>query len=203
MAKNLIHLISDENPPPFSLTMTDDALITFMGPTTPTAAGSAFALSFLDVGFMPINAATIAGVPQNLAGKFDGLFIQYSGQGTQNFAAPNAPTTADYSSLHYELVGYKGDLTFGHAADGTPIISDGKHLTVIAQGDLIPGLGHLGFNPATGGISGAVSTTLSVDGHVAGTLDISVMHAARDLGFLPTGAGFTLDGGLLHATFTA
>ena len=201
MAKSPINVITDPNPPPFNLTMSDDALITFTAPTTPTAPGSAFALSFNDVGFMPVNAVTIAGMPQDLHGKFDGLFIQYSGQGTQNFAAPNAPTTADYSSLHYDLVAYKGDISFGHAADGTPTFSGGKHLTVIAQGDLIPGQGHLGFNPATGGIAGDVNTTLKVDGQVTGTLDLSVSHAAGDIGFLPTGAGFTLDGGILNATF--
>jgi len=196
-----IKLITGPNPPNFDLTMSDDALIAFTGPATPTAAGSAFALSFQDVGFMPVNAVTIAGMPQGLKGKFDGMFIKYSGQGTQNFAAPNAPTTAEYSSLHYDLFGYEGDMTFGHAADGTPTISGGKHLTAIAQGDLIPGLGHLGFDPATGGIAGDVSTTLKVDGQVTGTLDISVMHAAGDISYLSTGAGFTLNGGTLQATF--
>lgn len=201
MSANSIKIITGSNPSPFSLTMSDDALITFTGPASPTAAGSAFALGFLDVGFMPVNTLTIAGMPQELQGKFDGLFIQYSGQGTQNFVAPNKPTTADYASLHYDLVGYKGDITFGHAADGTPTISNGKHLTTIAQGDLIPGMGHLGFNPATGGIAGSVSTTMKINGEVAGTLDLSVVHAAGDIGFLPSGHGFTLDGGTLQATF--
>lgn len=203
MAKSPISIITGSNPPSFNLTMSDDALITFEGQTTPTAVGSAFALSFQDVGFMPVNTVTIAGMSQDLKGKFDGLFIQYSGQGTQNFAAPNAPTTADYSYLHYDLVAYKGDLKFGNAADGTPTISDGKHLTVIAQGDLIPGLGHLGFDPKTGSIVGALSTTLNIDGKIAGTLNLSVMHGFGDITNLPTGTGFKLDGGILQAAFHA
>jgi|GEM_PF-3584156 len=201
MAKNPIHIITDANPPPFDLTMSDDALITFTGPATPTAAGSAFALSFQDAGYMPINAITIAGMPQDLKGQFDGLFVRYSGQGTQNFIAPNAPTTADYSSLHYDLIGYKGAITFGHEANGTPTFTGGKNLTEIAQGDLIPGLGHLGFDPVTHGIAGSISTSFKVDGQVTGTLDLSVVHAAGDISFLPTGNGFTLNGGILHATF--
>ncbi len=201
MAKNAIKLITDPDPPQFDLTMSDDALITFTGQATPTVEGSAFALSFLDIGFMPVNLVTIAGMAQDLKGKFDGMFIQYSGQGTQNFAGPNVPTTADYSSLHYDLFAYKGNLTFGRAADGTPTISGGTHLTEIAQGDLIPGLGHLAFDPATGGIAGKVSTTMEVDGQVIGTFDISVLHAAGDISYLPTGAGFMLSDGTLHATF--
>lgn len=201
MAKNPIKLITGSNPPTFDLTMSDDALIIFTGPVAPTAAGSAFALSFQDTGFMPVNAVTIAGMPQDLKGKFDGLFIKYSGQGTQNFAGLNAPTTADYSALHYDLIAYKGDITFGHGADGTPIFSGGKHFTTIAQGDLIPGLGHLGFDPVTGGIAGGVSATLKIDGQVAGTLDVSVMHSAGDISYLSTGTGFTLNGGTLSATF--
>ena len=151
---------------------------------------------------MPVNAATIAGMPQDLKGKFDGMFIKYSGQGTQNFAAPNAPTTAEYSSLHYDLFGYKGDMTFGHAADGTPTISGGKLLThAIAQGDLIPGLGHLGFDPATGWDRRRCEHDPEGRWRVTGTLDITVMHAAGDISYLSTGAGFTLNGGTLQATF--
>lgn len=194
-------IITGQHPSTFDLTMSDDALITFTGPATPTAVGSAFALSFQDVGFMPINTLTIAGIPQDLKGKFDWLFIKYSGQGTQNFAGLNAPTTAEYSSLHYDLFGYKGNMIFGHAADGTPTISGGKHVTEIAQGDLIPGTGHLAFDPTTGGIAGDVSTTLEAHGQVTGMLDFSVMHAAGDINYLPTGTGFTLDGGILEATF--
>ena len=201
MTKNPVSVITSPMPPSFEFTMSDDALITFTGLAPPTAAGSAFALSFEDNGFMPINEVTIAGIPEELKGQFDGLFIRYSGNGTQNFLAPNAPSTADYNSLHYDLIGYKGEIAFGHAPNGSPTISGGKNLTEIAQGDLIKGLGHLGFDPTTGGIAGNVSTTFKVNDQVTGTLDLSVMHAAGDIRFLPTGNGFTLDGGILHAAF--
>ena len=141
----------------------------------------AFALSFQDDGFLPINSVTFAGLPQDLKGKFDGLFILYSGQGTQNFVAPSAPTTADCASLHYNLVGYKGDITFGHAANGTPTVSGGKRRCNLQD-------------------FGSVSTTVKVDGRLRNA-DLSVSRAAGDIGILPTGNGFTLDGGKLSAMF--
>jgi len=192
VAKNPILTGNDQQPSPFDLSMSDDALVTFGAPVGPGA------LSFLDVGYMPVNALTIGGDLQQLKGKLDGLFIHYSATGVQHFAAPGVPTTADYTSLQYELVGYKGDATFGHAADGTPTLSGAKHLTVLAQGDLITGTGHLGFG-ANGGISGEVDTSMRIDDQVVGTLDFSVQHAAGDIG--PAANGFTLSGGTLHATF--
>ncbi len=192
MAKNPILTGNDQQPSPFDLSMSDDALVTFGAPVGPGT------LSFLDVGYMPVNALTIGGDLQHLKGKLDGLFIHYSATGVQNFAASGAPTTADYTSLQYELVGYKGDATFGHAADGTPTVDGAKHLTVLAQGDLIPGTGHLGFG-TNDGITGDVNTSMRIDDQVVGTLDFSVMHGAEDIHRLAN--GFTLDGGTLHATF--
>ena len=192
MAKNPILAGGDQQPAPFELSMSDDALVTF-GPLVGLGARS-----FLDVGYMPVNALTIGGDLQQLKGKLDGLFIHYSATGVQNFAATGAPTTAEYTSLHYELVGYKGDAAFGHAADGTPTLSGAKHLTVLAQGDLIPGTGHLGFT-AAGGIAGEVDTLMRINGRMVGTLDFSVQHAAGDIG--PAAGGFTLGGGTLHASF--
>ena len=145
-----------------------------------------------------MTALTIGGEMQQLKGKLDGLFIQYNATGVQHFAAPGMPTTADYTTLHYDLVGYKGDAMFGHAADGTPTLSGAKHLTVLAQGDLIAGTGHLGFTPS-GGIAGTLATTLQVDGAVAGTVNFTVQHAAGDIG--PAAGGFTLSAGMLHASF--
>ena len=167
MATKSILMGDSQQTSPFDLSMSDDALVTFGAPAGPGA------LSFLDVGYMPVNALTIGGSLQDLKGKLDGLFVHYSATGVQHFAAPGAPTTADYTSLQYEIVGYKGDAIFGHAADGTPTASDAKHLTVLAQGDLIAGTGHLGFT-ATGGITGEVNTSLQINGQVVGTLDFSV-----------------------------
>lgn len=192
MAKNPIVTGTSQLTQPFDLSMSDDALVTFGAPV------GSDALSFLDVGFMPVNALTIGGEMQELKGKLDGLFIRYNATGVQHFAAPGVPTTADYTSLHYDLVGYKGDATFSHAADGTPTLSGAKHLTVLAQGDLIGTMNHLGFT-ATGGIAGTVATTLQVDGTVAGRVDFTVQHAAGDIVQVP--GGFTLSGGTLHATF--
>lgn len=171
--------------------MSDDALVTFGAPVGPGA------LSFHDEGYMPVNELTIGGTLQQLKGKLDGLFIHYTAGGVQHFdPTSGAPTTADYTSLHYELMGYKGGITFGHTADGTPTVSDAKHLTVLAQGDLIAG--YLGFG-ADHGIAGQVEASMQVDGQAVGTLKIDVQHAARDIGY--TATGLTLDGGTLHATF--
>ncbi len=191
MAKNPILTATDQQPSPFDLSMSDDALVTFIGPAGPGA------LLFLDTGYMPVNGLTIGGDPQYLKGQLDGLFIHYNAEGVQHFAASGAPTTADYTSLQYELMGYKGDAAFGHAADGTPTVSGAKHLTVLAQGDLITG--YLGFG-ADGGITGEVNTSMQIDGQMVGTLDISVQHTSSDIGHTATG-GLTLDGGTLHATF--
>lgn len=162
MAKNPI-LADPQHPQPFDLAMSDDALVTFGAPVGPGT------LSFTDVGYMPVNSLTIAGVSEQLKGKLDGLFIQYTATGVQHFAATGAPTTADYTALHYELVGYKGDATFAHAADGTPVLNGGQYLTVLAQGDLIAG--QLGFG-GDGGISGGVKASMQVDGKVVGMLGI-------------------------------
>lgn len=198
MAKNPIVTITDQPPPPFDLSMSDDALVTFDGPVGPNP------VVFHDDGYMPVNELTIGGDPQQLKGKLDGLFIHYSGKGVQHFDA-NGTLTADYTDLQYELMGYKGDATFGHTANGTPTVSGAKHLTVLARGELIPGMGHLEFDVdrTTGEvkrISGEVNTSMRIDGQVVGTLDISVQHAGGDIHYPATG-GLTLDGGTLHATF--
>lgn len=191
MAKNPVLTGNNQQPLPLELSMSDNALVSFGRPVGPGT------LSFLDVGFMPVNELTIGGDLQHLKGKLDGLFIRYSGEGVQSFAASGEPTTAKYTSLHYELMGYKGDATFGRVADGTPTVSGAKHLTVLAQGDLING--YLGFG-ADGGITGKVNTSMQIDGQAVGTLNISVQHASGDIVRTATG-GLTLDGGTLQATF--
>ena len=189
--------------PGFSLDMTDDALVTlgtpmnFQGPTATT--------TFRDVGFMPVTPQSIAGAPLHLPGWVDGLFIQYTSDGSQNLynigtaSSPNyVPTTATYTDLHYELIAYRGNASFGHALDGTPTVAGILKEAVIAHGDLISG--SLGVNPATHAISGDVLTTLQIGNGTVGNLDILVSHAAGDVG--PAPSGFTLSGGALHATFT-
>jgi len=49
VAKNPILTAADQQPSPFDLSMSDDALVTFTGPAGPGA------LSFLDTGYMPVN----------------------------------------------------------------------------------------------------------------------------------------------------
>ena len=176
--------------PKIDLSMSDDALVTFGAPVGPGA------LSFRDAGYMPVNAVTIGGSSLHLGGGLGGLFISYNATGVQHLSADGKPTTADYTSLNYQIIGYTGHATFGHAADGTPTESGASNLTVLGQGDLIKG--QLGFG-ADGGITGNVNTSLRIGGTAVGKVDFSVKHAAGDIGPAPN--GFTLDGGTLHATF--
>jgi hypothetical protein len=188
--------------PAFSLDMTDDALVTLGTPTNfqgPTATAS-----FTDVGFMPVTPQSIAGAPLHLPGWADGLFIRYTSDGLQNLydigtaSTPNyVPTVAIYADLHYELVAYKGNASFGHGPNGTPTVAGILKEAVVAQGDLIAG--SLGVDRATHAISGDVLTTLQLGNQTVGNLDIAVSHAASDVG--PAPSGFTLSGGALHATF--
>jgi len=176
--------------------MSDDALVTF-----DFAHQAGAAVPFHDVGYMPVNQLTIAGHGQELPSGPNGIFISYSGDGVQNLATG----TVDYTSLHYELVSYKGPhATFSHLADGTPVVNGAHHQIVLAQGDLIPGQGHLQFNPS-GGINGQLNASMQIDGKTVGALDISVYHAAGDvhpiLGKTGQLSGLTLDQGTLHAIF--
>lgn len=175
------------------LHMSDDALVTFGAPVAPDA------VSFHDIGYMPVNALTIAGnvLGKPLPGGLDGIFFHYVSDGVQHVTVSGAPSTVDYTALHYELVGYKGDATFGRAADGTPTVSGLVKQIVLAQGDLIAG--HLAFG-TDGGISGEVDVSALIGGRTVGRIDISVQHAAGDLGRTATG-GLTLIGGNLTATF--
>jgi hypothetical protein len=160
-------------PPSRELQMSDDALVSFGAPVAPGA------VSFHDTGYMPVNALTIRGniTGKPLPGGLDGMFIHYVSDGVQHFAPSGLPTTADYTELHYELVGYKGDATFGHATDGTPTISGIVQQIVLSQGDLITG--HLAFG-ADGGITGEVDVTEQLGGRTR-RLDISVQHTAGDI----------------------
>jgi hypothetical protein len=182
--------------PPVSIefNMSDDALVTFGGPI------GADALSFHDIGYMPVNALAIAGVipgiPVPLPNGLGGMFVRYSADGVQHFAN-GAPSTADYTGLRYDLVSYTGNATFGHAADGTPTVSGLLTQIVLAQGDLIAG--HLAFD-ASGAISGEVDVTVRSGPLTTGRLDVSVHHAAGDVGHTATG-GITLSNGNLVGTF--
>ena len=195
---------SPGNPlPAFGLDMTDDALVTLGTPTNfqgPTATAT-----FTDDGFMPITPQSIAGSPLHLPGWADGAFIEYTSSGSQSLynigsaSNPNfVPTVATYTDLHFELVAYKGDASFSHALNGLPTIAGILKEAVVAAGDLISG--SLSVNPATHAISGDVLTTLQINNQTVGNIDISLSHAASDVG--PAPSGFTLSGGALHATFT-
>lgn len=175
---------------PFTLTMSDDALVTF---GTPTADG----VPFHDQGFMPVTAATIAGTPLNQPpGNNGNLFIRYTGDGTQSLDANGLPT-AVYSTLQYELVRYNGAGKFGHAADGSLTMKGVGNPTVIGSGHLLNG--QLDFAP-DGSITGHLAATFQTSGQPAGTIDIAVNHAPGDVHFLA--GGLTLDGGTLLATYT-
>ena len=195
---------SPGNPlPSFSFNATDDALVTLGTPTD--IQGPTATTTFTDVGYMPITSQSVAGMPVNLPGWLSGLFIQYTSDGVQNLynigtsSNPDfVPTTATYTDLQYELIAYSGSATFSHGANGVPTVTGITKEAVVAQGDLISG--SLAVNPATHAISGDVLTTMQIGGRTVGDLDITVNHAASDVG--PAPSGFTLSGGTLHATFT-
>lgn len=171
------------------LTMTDDALVTF---GQPTSGG----VMFHDTGFMPVTAESVAGhtfAPP--AGTT--MFLAYNATGVQHFSASGAPTTADYTQLHYTLYAAQGKGSFGHAADGTPTSAGMSDLVKLAGGYLIKG--ELAFTQ-TGGITGSISATASVFGAPIGSVAMSIQHAATDIGHTATG-GLTLSGGNPHATF--
>lgn len=170
------------------LHLTDDALVTF---TQPNSAGVA---TFHDSGFMPITESTVSD------GKAVHFFLQYDSTGTLQFG-PQGPASATYSALHYREFAYTGNATFGHAADGTPTLTGTHDVAQVMAGDLIPGQGHLTFNP-NGSISGEVNVTARVGGAgpVVGQYDIAVNHSASDIGFTAKG-GMTLSGGTSTATF--
>ena len=64
---------------PVQMDMSDEALITFVG----KVPGG---MSFHDVGYMPVNAMTIAGNTRNLpGGGMDRMFISYTADGVQHF----------------------------------------------------------------------------------------------------------------------
>jgi len=181
-------------PVSIELSMSDDALVTF------GASVGADAQLFHDIGYMPVNALTIAGIipgiPAPLSGGLDGMFVRYSADGVQ-YMANGAPSTADYTGLRYDLVGYTGHAKFGHTADGTPTVSGLLGQVVLAQGDLITG--HLAFDKS-GAISGEVEVTMRAGLLTTGRLDVSVQHAAGDVGHTATG-GLTLSNGNLVGTF--
>ena len=184
-----------KQPASLQFTMSDDALVTFGQPV------GSDGLSFHDIGYMPVNAMTIAGNIPGLtaaltSGALNGLFIQYASDGVQHFAN-GLPTTIDYTSLHYQLLGYTGHATFGHAADGTPTVSGMLQEVVLAQGDLISG--KLAFN-TSGGVSGELDVSMRVAGLRVGSVDISVQHSAADIGHTATG-GLTLSNGTAVGTF--
>jgi len=169
--------------------LTDDALVTF---TQPNQLGVS---TFHDSGFMPITETTIGSNGQTH------FFLQYDSTGTLQFG-PQGPASATYSSLHYREFAYTGPAaTFGHAADGTPTLTGVHDAIQVLAGDLIPGQGHLKFNP-DGSISGQVNVTAKIGGAgpVIGQQDIAVQHAATDIGFTAKG-GMTLSGGTSTATF--
>lgn len=177
------------------LKLSDDALVVFGQPV------GSDGVSFHDSGFMPVNETTIAGkipgiTPLLSVAGLNGMFIQYASDGVQHFAN-GLPTTADYTSLHYQLIGYTGHATFSHAADGTPTVSGLFRQVVLAQGDLISG--HVAFN-ASGGLSGELDASMRIGGLTIGSVSISVQHSAADIGHTATG-GLTLSNGAIVGTF--
>jgi hypothetical protein len=183
--------------PAFSLDMTDDALVTFVPSTTSDA------LSFTDVGYMPITPATLAASPLHLPAWADGAFISYTGHGLRQVDATTGAQKATYSDLIYSMIAFKGDANFGHDPAGNPIVSGVSKEAVFAQGvlDTMSGENFLSIVDKQFDIAGVVHTTLQVGGKTVGTLDLTVNHTgSTDVQQLSTGA-LVLSGGMLHADY--
>ena len=125
------------------------------------------------------------------------MFISYVADGVQHFSATGDPTTAEFTKLQYKLFAGKGDAVFGRAPSGAPT-KTGMIGREVDHGDLIKG--SLAFTPA-GGIAGQISATSVANGAHPGHVNISVYHAAADIGHTATG-GLLLTGGNLQASFT-
>jgi len=168
--------------PSTGLRLGDNSLVSF---GLPDASGVA---TFSDHGFMPITASNTS---------FGGLYIAYTAGGTQHFSPSGQPTTADYSTMHYQLMAYVGKATFGHGAGGEPTISGIIAKAEVGHGDLIAG--HLAMRP-DGSIAGTLKAGIDFGAKHVGSLDINVAHFAGDM--RPVGPGaFTLDGGSSSALF--
>jgi len=62
-----------------------------------------------------------------------GEYIYYNGQGVQN-----ADGSVRYDTLHCEIWGFRGALTFPRGPDYSPGLSGSRDRILLAQGELIP-----------------------------------------------------------------
>jgi hypothetical protein len=188
------------------MTLTDDALVTF----APGATDGG--VNFTDQGYMPVTGLTLGGNPLKVPGGLDGVFLHYLGHGEQ-YANADGTATIKYTDLTYELVGYKGKVTFGHDSSGAAVVNGGlKQQVQIAHGSL---LAVSPTNPESllfgaSGIDGTlkVSVQSGTSTTTVGSLSLTVHHDPTDVGFRfdnpaapaqPT--GLTLDHGSVAASY--
>jgi hypothetical protein len=190
---------------PFTMNMTDDAYVSFMGPDPNSTDG----VLFRDVGYMPINSLTLGGNPLHIPNGFN-AYIEYEGLGVQH----TTTGTIDYTGLTYKLYAYNGNAgTFTNdpnASAGYNVTAGGIHNPVLlATGSLDPSGQHDlhfgGFDPVTqqpSTIGGQLDVSVMVGSNQIGTLDIGVQHQiATDMHWNNAGSGFSLDHGTLTAAF--
>lgn len=132
--------------------------------------------SFTDSGFLSFSNLQLTGTFVDAVGLNStyGLFVEFSGTGTQTPGDPTvAPTMGSFDTLEYTLFGYNGDAaTFGFdgANNPTTSVADGDRIT-LATGSLVQGT--VSTAPATG--TGGPSFTPSA----AATLTFNVAAGAE------------------------
>ncbi|MBV8094668.1 MAG: hypothetical protein JO110_15865, partial [Acetobacteraceae bacterium] len=103
----------------------------------------------------------------------------------------------DYTSLHYDLIGYTGHATFGHDPQtGAPALSGAQNQTVLSSGDLISG--KLLQQP-DGGFAGTITATQNAGGSAIGKVTFAINNGPPTNG--PNGS-LLFDGGRSTATLS-
>jgi hypothetical protein len=98
--------------------------------------------SFSESGFLSVQnfqlGSTILNTP-DLNSSY-GLYIQFSGTGTQTAGDPTTTfTTGSFTSLEYTLYGFTGKASFGFDGSHNPTISGASDAVALATGSLIEG----------------------------------------------------------------
>ena len=178
--------------------MTDEAVVSF----APGATDGG--VNFTDEGYMPVNMKTLSGGALHVPAGLDGVFLHYTATGEQ-YQTGAGGAIIKYTGLSYDLVGYKGNVTFGHDSSGALTVTGSlKQTFEIAHGGTSSGQLVLDGS----GVGGTVDVSVLVGSQSVGTMDIAVHHDLNqigpvftDFGTGPVQTGLTLDQGQATATF--
>jgi len=184
-------------PQQLQFSLTDEADVTFTG------LAADYGINFVDEGYMPVNMKTLSGGPLHVPGGLDGVYLHYTGVGEQYVDGANG--TINYTGLTYDLVGYKGKISFVHDSSGAVVITgQPKQTFEIAHGGMDSGKLVLDGT----GVGGTVNVSVLIGNQQVGTMDIAVHHGLNEIGPLfnnpydPTmQTGLTLEQGQVTATF--